>query len=448
VNSEAPPGWKALGPVLDARAEDFRRRLLDVEPAHIDAVIALAGRAYRRRLSPAETEQLRGQYATFRGEGLEHEAAVRLLIAQVLVAADFLYKVELPGPGRESVPVSGHELATRLSYFLWSSLPDAELLREAEAGRLHEPEVLASQLRRMVADPKIRRLAEQFGTHWLHVENFDEHDEKSPEAFPEFADLRAAMHEEAVLLLVDLFRQDRPILSLLDADRTFLNDQLAAFYGVPGVEGEAWRAVEGVKSHGRGGVLTLAAALAKQSGASRTSPILRGTWVTEVLLGQRVPKPPKGVPPLAESPPAGLSERELTAMHSTNAACAGCHARFDPYGYALEAFDAIGRRRSLDAAGRPVDTGATLPDGTQVAGHADLARYLVERQGDAFVRQFCKKLLGYALGRETQLSDRPLLERIEERLRESDGRVMAAVETIVASPQFQRIRGAEAGDED
>jgi hypothetical protein len=441
--------FEPVGPVLAAGAEDFRRRLKDAETAQVEAVIGLAARAFRRPLSPADTEKLRGQYATFRSEGLEHEAAVRLLLARVLVAPEFLYKIETPGPGREPVPVGGHELATRLSYFLWSSLPDEELARDAAAGRLSEPEVLASQLRRMVADPKIRRLAEQFGTHWLHVENFAEHDEKSPQAFPEFADLRKAMHEEAVLLLVDLFQRDRPIRGLLDADHTFLNEQLAAFYGIPGVAGPEWRLVEGVRGHGRGGVLTLAAALAKQSGASRTSPILRGTWITEVLLGQRVPKPPQGVPPLAESPPAGLSERELTALHSRDAACAGCHARFDAYGFALEAFDAIGRRRELDAAGKPVDTAATLPDGTPVAGAADLARHLAAARGDAFVRQFSKKLLGYALGRETQLSDRPLLDAIAERLEATDGGVLVALEAIVTSPQFLEIRGTDAdGDGD
>ena len=449
ASQEASPlmaAFQPVGPVLAARAEAFRHRLADAEPEQVEAVIGLAARAFRRPLAAAEAGRLRAIYETFRREGLDHEAAVRLLLARVLVAPEFLYKIETPG--LEAAAVSDSELACRLSYLLWSSLPDEELAREAAAGRLHEPAVLTGQLRRMVADPKIRRLAEQFGTYWLHVENFAEHDEKSPQAFPEFADLRGAMHEEAVLLLVDLFEQNRPIRGLLDADRTFLNEPLAAFYGIPGVEGPEWRLVEGVREHGRGGVLTLAAALAKQSGASRTSPILRGTWITEVLLGQRVPKPPQGVPPLAEAPPAGLSERELTALHSRDAACASCHARFDAYGFALEAFDAIGRRRELDAAGKPVDTAATLPDGTPVAGHADLARHLAAARGAAFGRQFCKKLLGYALGRETQLSDLPLLEAIDERLQAADGRVMAALEAIVTSPQFLEIRGGEADDDE
>ena len=439
--------FQAVRGPLEARAEAFRRRRVEVaEPAQVEAAVGFAERAFRRPLAADEAAGLRGLYAALRAEKLPHDEALRLMLARVLVSPDFLYKVETPGPGAEPRPLGDHELASRLSYFLWSSLPDAALLREAAAGRLHEPEVLLAQMHRMLADPRVRRLATEFGTRWLHVGDFDKLDEKSPEAFPMFASLRAAMHEEAVLLLADLFQNDRPIRSLIDADHTFLNEQLAAFYGIPGVKGPEWRRVERVRQHGRGGVLGLAATLAKQSGASRTSPILRGTWFTEVLLGQRVPKPPKGVPPLAESPPAGLSERELTALHSQDAACAGCHARFDPFGYALEEFDAIGRRRSLDVAGNPIDATATLPDGTAVAGQADLCRYLATVRSDDFVRQFCRKLLAHALRRDPQLSDAPLLDEMQARLGAADGRVSAAIEAIVTSPQFLQIRGADAPD--
>jgi len=437
---------RTLREPIAARAEAFRRRTVEAEPAQLEAAVAFAGRAFRRPLTADESAQLRGLYGSLRAEDLPHVDALRLVLARALVSPQFLYKVETPGPGVDSRPVDDHELASRLSYFLWSSLPDGELLREAAAGRLHEPAVLLEQTRRMVADPKIRRLATEFGTHWLHVENFAEHDEKSPEAFPEFAALRGAMHEEAVLVLTDLFRNDRPIRSLIDADHTFLNGPLAEFYGIPDVNGSEWRRVEGVGRYGRGGVLGLAATLSKHSGASRTSPILRGTWFTEVLLGQRVPKPPMGVPPLADAPPAGLSERELTALHSQDAACAGCHARFDAFGFALEEFDAIGRRRTVDVAGRPIDAAATLPDGTAVAGHAELRGYLARARGDEFVRQFSRKLLGYALGRSTQLSDAPLLDAIEARLRAHEGRVSAVLEAIVTSPQFREIRGGDAPD--
>jgi hypothetical protein len=414
------------------------------EPAQVEAVVALAAKAWRRPLTKAEADGLRGLYGELRNDGLEHEDAVRLLLARVLVAPAFLYKLEDPGPGREPRPVGGRELATRLSYFLWSSLPDEALASATE--RLQDPDVLRAETRRMLRDPRIRRLAVEFGTHWLHVYGFDAHDEKSAEFFPGFADLRGAMHEEAVLLLTDLFQHDRSILSLIDADHTFLNEPLAKHYGIPGVTGPEWRRVEGVRRHGRGGILTLAATLAKQSGASRTSPILRGTFFTEMLLGEKLPKPPKNVPPLAEAPPAGLSERELTALHSSDAACAGCHKRFDGYGFALEEYDAIGRRRDKDTAGKPIDAATALPDGTQVTGAADLRDYLASARGAAFERQFLRKLLGFALGRGVQLSDEPLLDEIQAARAANDHRASVAVEAIVQSPQFRQIRGREAGD--
>jgi|688.fasta_scaffold34304_3 hypothetical protein len=433
-----------MRPAIEARAEAFQERLVAAEPAQVEAVVALAAKAWRRPLTKAEADGLRGLYGELRNDGLEHEDAVRLLLARVLVAPAFLYKLEDPGPGREPRPVGGRELATRLSYFLWSSLPDEALASATE--RLQDPDVLRAETRRMLRDPRIRRLAVEFGTHWLHVYGFDAHDEKSAEFFPGFADLRGAMHEEAVLLLTDLFQHDRSILSLIDADHTFLNEPLAKHYGIPGVTGPEWRRVEGVRRHGRGGILTLAATLAKQSGASRTSPILRGTFFTEMLLGEKLPKPPKNVPPLAEAPPAGLSERELTALHSSDAACAGCHKRFDGYGFALEEYDAIGRRRDKDTAGKPIDAATALPDGTQVTGAADLRDYLASARGAAFERQFLRKLLGFALGRGVQLSDEPLLDEIQAALAANDHRASVAVEAIVQSPQFRQIRGREAGD--
>ena len=433
--------FEAMRAPLAARAEAFRRRLVDAEPPQVEAVVDLAARAWRRPLEPAERTALIDLYAALRRDGLGHDDAWRMLLARVFVAPAFLYKLETPGAGDSSGPVADRELATRLSYFLWSSLPDEPLAAAAAAGTLHEPDTIRLHARRMIADPRIRRLAEQFGTHWLHVHGFDRNDEKSPEAFPEFADLRGSMHEEAVLLLVDLFQNDRSILSLLDGDATFLDERLAAHYGIPGVSGPGWRRVDGVRQHGRGGVLTLAATLAAQSGASRTSPILRGNWLCEVLLGEKLPKPPKDVPPLAETVPATLTERELTALHSRDERCAGCHARIDPYGFALEDYDAIGRLRRSDAAGHAIDSTALLPDGAEVRGMAGLRDHLLATRADDFERQFCRKLLGFALGRSVQLSDQPLLDDIAARLAADDHRVLAAVEAIVASPQFLRIRG-------
>jgi mono/diheme cytochrome c family protein len=439
--------WMPLKPTIAASAEAFKKRLVDVEPRQVDAVVALAGRAFRRPLAPAEEARLRTLYDTLRKKEVAHEDAIRALVAHLLVSPDFLYKIETAGPGTEAKPVSDYELATRLSYFLWSSMPDAELLAAAESGRLHDQEVLKSEVRRMLAAPASRRLAEEFGTQWLHVHGFAAIDEKNAELFPTFADLRADMEEETVLFLDDFFRNDRSILSLIDADHTFLNERLAKHYGVEGVAGDAWRRVEGVRKHGRGSILCLATTLSTQAGASRTSPILRGNWLYEAILGEKLPKPPKDVPQLAETVPTGLSERQLIAMHSENAACAKCHRRIDPFGFALEEFDAIGRLRTADASGKPLDTKATLPDGATLDGQESVRTYLLGARRDQFVRVFCRKLLGYALGRGVQLSDQPLLDEMAARLAASEYKISVAIEAIVTSPQFLSIRGRDVADD-
>jgi len=289
----------------------------------------------------------------------------------------------------------------------------------------------------MLRDERVRRLATEFGASWLHIHDFDSLDEKSERHFPEFRLLRGAMYEESLLFLTDLFRGDRALLSLLDADHSFLNEPLANYYGIAGVKGEAWRRVEGLRAHGRGGVLGLAATLAKQSGASRTSPILRGNWVAEVLLGDKLPRPPKDVPQLPEDEAnLTLTMRELTEKHTSDARCAACHRRIDPYGYALEQFDATGRRRSQDLGGRAIHTKTRVMDGTEIEGLEGLRQYLMTQGRDKFVRQFCRKLLGYALGRAVQLSDEPLLDVLQ-----TQRNVGGVVDLIVQSKQFREIRG-------
>ena len=442
VESLAP-----MQPVIATRAEAFGRRIVESESRHVDAIVSFAGRAFRRPLEPQEEARLRALSDTLRAKGLNHQEAIRTLLVHVLVAPEFLYKLETPGPDAEPRPVNDHELATRLSYFLWSSMPDAELLALAQSGQLHNPKVLTSQARRMLDSHASRRLAEQFGTQWLHVYGFSSLDEKSAELFPTFAGLRADMEEETIRFLDDFFRNDRSILSLIDADHTFLTESLAEHYGISGVIGPGWRRVEGVWRHGRGSILCLATTLSTQAGASRTSPILRGNWLYETILGEKLPKPPKDVPQLSENVPVGLSERQLIAMHSENAACAKCHRRIDPFGFALEEFDAIGRLRTTDAAGRPIDATATALDGTVIEGQQGLRAYLLGPRRDQFVRVFCRKLLGYSLGRGVQLSDEPLIDEMVARLADDDHRVSIAIEAIIMSPQFRSIRGRDAADD-
>jgi hypothetical protein len=250
------------------------------------------------------------------------------------------------------------------------------------------------------------------------------------------------MQEETTRFFIDLFQHDRSLLNLLDADYTFVNGPLARHYGLT-PETESWQRIEGVQAHGRGGILAFASTLARQSGASRTSPILRGNWLSEVVLGEKLPRPPKDVPVLPEETPEGLTERQLIERHSSDERCAGCHRRIDPFGFALEGFDAIGRARQQDAAGLPIDTLTRLPNGAEISGLEGLRSYLIEQRREDFLRQFCKKLLGYALGRSVQLSDQPLLDLALAKLQENEYRVSTVMELIVTSPQFREIRGQD-----
>ncbi len=471
---QGSPQFDAVRSLRTAFRDDARRfeeQLIDSERDHVHALVDFAAWAYRRPLAPVEEQELRALYGQLRHQGMTHDEAIRLGLSRVFVSAPFLYKLEAATSGEKSpTPVTTWELANRLSYFLWSGPPDDELRDAAARGSLHTDTVLIAQARRMLTDARVRRLATEFVCQWLHIYEFDQLDQKSDKHFPEFAALRAGIYEEAIRFFTDLLQRDASLLTLLNADYTFVNSALAEFYALDpaasrarvdtsidadadddvserranGNNDGAWRRVEGMRRYGRGGILGLAAILAKQSGASRTSPILRGNWVSEVLLGEKLPRPPQDVPelPADELTTEGLTVRELVAKHTSDPNCASCHQRIDPFGFALETFDAIGRRRDMDLGGRPIDTQATLPDGTSVRGLDGLRDYLLTQRRPAFVRQFCRKLLGYAIGREIQLSDRPLLETMEERLVHRGYRLSAAVEAIVLSDQFRTIRPA------
>jgi len=478
-----PSVFEPMREPIKERATAFRQRLVDTQPAHLDAVLKFAEGAYRRPLTDAEQGELRGLYRKLRAEEIPHEETIRLTLARVLVAPAFLYRAERPGRGEQPGPVNDWELATRLSYFLWSSAPDAELRAVAANGKLRKPDVLAAQTRRMLRDPRVRRLAIEFACAWLHIYDFDELGEKSERHFPAFNGLRGAMYEETIRFFTDLFQNDGSVLDILDADYTFLNEDLARHYGVPdsvfrgsGREevqpqirnpkseirndrsrlasaatngDDGWRRVDGVKRFSRGGILGQATTLAKQSGASRTSPILRGNWVAEVLLGDKLPRPPKDVPQLPEDEATEmLTVRQLTEKHSTDPKCYGCHRRIDPYGYSLEAYDAIGRLRDRDLGGHPIETRARTMDGAEFDGLDGLRDYLLTKRRDAFLKQFCRKLLGYSLGRGVQLSDGPLISGMRDQLKSHDYDIGAAIETIVRSKQFREIRGKEMASEE
>jgi len=444
-----PKELEPLREPIKQSAAAFQQRLVDTQPKHVDAVINFADLAYRRPLTEIEKTDLRGFYRKLREQELSHDESIRLTIARILVAPAFLYRAENPVPGKEPGAVSDIELANRLSYFLWSSMPDAELREVAAAGKLRNRDVLSAQSKRMIKDPRVRRMATEFGCAWLHIHGFDELGEKSDRHFPTFLPLRGAMYEESIRFFTDLFQNDRTILNILDADYTFLNEPLAKHYGIPGVTGAEWRRVDGMRTFSRGGILGQATTLAKQSGASRTSPILRGNWVAEALLGDKLPKPPKDVPPLPEDESnEKLTMRQLTEKHTSDARCASCHSRIDAYGFSLEAFDAIGRHRQKDLGDRPIDTRAKTMDGSEFEGIDGLRDYLLTKKREVFVRQFCRKLLGYSLGRAVQLSDEALLKEMQVQLKANEYHIGVVVEKIVQSSQFQKIRAVNADTDD
>jgi len=402
-------------PIMEAAAA-FQTLRESAQPPQKEAVAALAARAWRRPLTAEESAAL-------------NAFPPHLMLVRILTSPAFLYRAEkVP---QETALVSPHELATRLSYFLWAAPPDQPLRALADSGRISEPAILASEVRRMLKDERVRRLATEFGCQWLHVRDVATLAEKSERHFPSFTSVRASMQEEVTRFLTDLIQNNAPVTTLLTADHTFIDGPLAAHYGLP-EEQSQWHRVEGLRKKGRGGILGFAATLSKQSGASRTSPILRGNWVSEVLLGERLPRPPKDVPILPEEAPEGLTERQLIERHSSDERCSGCHKRIDPFGFALEAFDPIGRTRDRDCV-------TTLTDGTRIDGLSGLRDYLADTRRQDFLRQFNRKLLGYALGRSVQLSDKTL---VDELTRSPDARFGDLVEHIVLSSQFRKIRGA------
>ena len=408
------------------------------EPRQLEQLVSFAARAWRRPLADEERAALLAGYAADRADGMEHDPAFRAALARVLASPWFLFRVEEPARGPRWQPVTGLELATRLSFLVWDSIPDDELL--AAAPRLHEPAVLEAQLRRMLEDRRARGMAEEFGARWLGVRDFVANHGRSLEDFPEFTPaVRDALAEEPVRWFEDMLVSDRPVIDLIAADTIVVNDVLAKHYGIPGVSGPEWRRVEKVAAAGRGGLLGLGAVLAKHCAASRTSPIKRGAWVAH-MLGERLPNPPPDVPPLPETPPAGLTSREITEFHTKDSRCSGCHSRIDPYGMSLERFDALGRLRPA-AALKPGESRAALRDGTVLDDVAGLRDYIAGPRRDDFLRSLARKLTGYALGRATLPSDRALVDSLTKTMA-AGGRWSDILLVLVKSEQFRCIRPA------
>jgi mono/diheme cytochrome c family protein len=428
---------QTLGDRVDRDERVFRAAQVVAEPSHLEQLMAFAARAWRRPLAAEEREAILAGYKADRAENVAHDPAFRAALAGVLSSPWFLYRVEEPGRGPNWQPVTGVELASRLSFLIWDSIPDEPLM--AAAPRLHEPAVMEAQLRRLLKDARARGMAEEFGARWLGVRDFVANHGRSMKDFPEFTPaVRDSLAEEPVQFFQDLLANDRPVIDLITADAVVVNDVLAKHYGLPDVTGPEWRRVEKVAAQGRGGLLGFGAVLAKQSAAARTSPIKRGAWVAQ-LLGERLPNPPADVPPLPETPPEGLSVREITEFHTKDARCSGCHSRIDPYGISLERFDALGRLRPA-ADLKPGETKATLRDGTVLDDTAGgLKSYIAGRRRDDLLRSLARKLTGYALGRAVLPSDRGLVDTITKTMA-AGGRWSDALLVIAQSEQFRCIR--------
>jgi hypothetical protein len=406
---------------------------------------AVAHRAYRRPVQSNDIEPLLALYRE--GAGAGFDAGIQLALKRVLVAPEFLFRVEqdpadvVPGASYELDDVA---LASRLSFFLWSSIPDEALLATAEAGALRAPGELERQVQRMLADPKADAFIENFAGQWLFLRNLDAI-VPVQSFFPDFDDtLRQGLRRETELFFASIVREDKSALDLLSADYTYLNERLARHYGVPGIKGAHFRRVNWDAANPRRGLLGHGSILAVTSYPDRTSPVVRGKWILENLLGTPPPNPPPDVPVLVATDGAGsaLPMRERLARHRADPTCASCHALMDPLGFALENFNAIGQWRTLGDAGEPIDAAGALPDGTPFEGIEGLRTALLS--SDLFLQTLAEKLLTYALGRGVEYYDMPTVRAIVRDAAEDDYRFSALILGIVDSPAF-RMRNSASG---
>jgi mono/diheme cytochrome c family protein len=438
-----PPANHAAAPV----DSPSRRRLFvcrpanvaDEEPCASRILATLARRAYRGAVTD---EDLRAALAIYRsGAGKEgFEAGLELAVRSILISPKFLFRFEgQPEKIAPSTPyrITDFELASRLSFFLWSSIPDDELLELAARNTLHDRAVLERQVSRMIADQRSEALVSNFAGQWLHIRNVPGL-RPSPELLFHFDDnLRQAFERETSLFFESIVRENRRVLDLVDADYTFLNERLAKHYGIPGVYGERFRRVPLPPESVRRGLLGQGSILTGTSRPNRTSPVIRGKWILENIFGSPPPPPPVNVPELPETrdPRKVLPMREQMAQHRANPVCAACHAQMDQLGFALENFDAIGEWRDKYSSGAPVDAAAVLPDGTKINGPVELRKVLLNHS-DEFLTTITEKLLTYALGRGLEAADAPAVRQVKRAAARNDYRFASVIQGVVMSTPF------------
>lgn len=403
------------------------------------ALADFGARAYRRPLEATEIERLMALYRQVRKNGDSHEWATQICVQAILVNPNFLFRVELDHNGKSGTDrqLSGYELASRLSYFLWSSVPDSELRGLAESGQILDEKVLEKQVQRMLLDKKSERLGKQFALQWLELKRIVEVS-PDPELFGAFSEaLKTDMLTEVELFFRDMVTQNRPLIDFVKSEDTYLNDRLAAHYVIPGITGSQFRKVN-VKAHNRGGVFGMGAVLTVTSNPNRTSPVKRGKWVMEAILDSPPPPPPPNVGVLADDKQAITTKniRQRMDQHRSNPACAGCHKPLDAIGFSMENFDAVGRWRTKDGV-FDVDASGEMPSGQKISGVGDLKRLIVERQID-FERALVTKMLTYAVGRGMNAADGCLVDEIAEKVKKRGNKMQDLILEIVNSDAFKK----------
>ncbi len=446
---------KVLDQVLSpagAPPSEMQERLLGEPPASQSKAreaartiaASLAGKAYRRPPSEAEVDVLLEVFDLGRQNDLAYRQSIRLMAKAILVSPQFLFitPAETVEPGVEIVPLDDHQLASRLSYLFWATMPDDELMTLADRGKLHEPAVLKSQVKRLLEDSRSRALFDGFGAQWLGIGDLEDR-VFDPAKFPQMTKaMRVAMYDEARLFFESVVRENRSVASFIDCDYTFLNETLAAIYGLEGsVVGSEMRKVQLTSGH-RGGILGMPGILAATSFPNRTSPVRRGVWVLEQVLGEHIPPAPPDVPALErqdQEEVAKLTLRQRTELHQTNPVCANCHRTLDPLGFGLENFDAIGRWRDRDDNGEAIDASGELPGGKRFSGPKELKALIGERT-DELSRNLVERLLAYALCRSLEGYDEIVVDDLMQDIAHDGYRMQTLVTAVVTSYPFTHRR--------
>jgi mono/diheme cytochrome c family protein len=443
------PFEQATGPSLESRGLIYSCGHLDASRHNASCprviVTNFAQRAFRRPLAAREADTYLSLYTLARKQGDSFDNAIAAALEGVMVSPSFLFRIERDQPAvakGNAIPVSDYEMASRLSYFLWSTMPDSELMRLASERRLRQPAVLEAQVKRMLHDEKAHALVENFGGQWLQFRNVDV---VRPDLakFPDFDEsLRHSMRRETELFLDNIVRNDGSVLDILDANYTFVDERLARFYGIPGIRGPEFRRVDMSAAERGGGVLAQAGILMISSYSTRTSPVLRGKWILENLLNAPPPPPPPSVPALDDTKVGqSASLRQQMEAHRASPVCASCHSKMDPLGFGLENLNAIGQWRDKDG-NFPVDASGLLPGGEAFRGPKELKALMLQRR-DAFVAGLTEKMTIYALGRGIERFDRPALQAVETRMAAHDYRFSQLVLGIVRSLPFQMKHAQE-----